>query len=145
MAIIVVGTNSWTTLLEANNYLSHKPDCEEWFELSDTPTSSGKESKEGYLIDAFYRLLYSDQYSLVATLTSDIIKHAQIEFALFLFQNYEDYKERESKIAGGIKSFSYSKWKESLDSSIKFPNIVNSILKKAGYGSANFLQEITVD
>lgn len=143
--MITVGTDSWVTIVEADNYLQTKINAKSWFELKEEPTQSGQNSKESFLKEAYYRLLYNSEFVLTASSTNSMLKHAQIEFALFLLQNYKDYFKREAKIASGIKSFSYSKWRESLADSIKIPYYINNILSKAGFSYSNYLVDITVE
>ena len=44
-----------------------------------------------------------------------------------------------------ILSFTFSKWKETLGSSIKIPSIVDMMIGRAGYSSGNYLVDITVE
>lgn len=142
---IVVGTNSFVTIAEADEYLETKNEATNWFRLNDNPPIKGETSKESFLSESFYRLVYNVNYSLTEAVTNSVVKKAQIEFALFLLDNYDDYTSREAKISAGIKSFTYSKWKETLSGGVKMPYIVEAMLQKSGYASANFIEDITVD
>lgn len=142
---ITVGVNSWVTLVEADTHLANKNDVTDWFDLDDAPAKDGATSKESFIVEAFFRLLYNAEYTLTESLTTDSVKYAQIEFALFLFKNYTDYTKREAKFASGIKSFTYSKWKETFADNIKIPYYIHGILIRAGYSAANFIQEVTVE
>lgn len=141
---IVVGTNSWVTIAEADTYLTNKNLATNWFALDDNPVNPGETSKESFLVEVFYRLLYNVNYSLTENVINTAVKNAQIEFAFFLLNNYKGYIKREALTASGVSSFTYSKWKESL-SKIKTPWIVEGMLQKSGYSSSNFLEDITVE
>jgi hypothetical protein len=144
--MIVVGTNSWVTIAEADAYLENKANAENWFLLPANPASSGEASKESFLVEAYYRILYNPEFNgLTASLTNQDVKNAQIEFAFWLLNNYDDYLEREAKIASGIESFTFSKWKEKLGDQIQTPWLVTAIIDKAGFSGSNFLVNITVE
>jgi hypothetical protein len=102
---LVVGTNSFVTLTEANDYLEGKLGADSWASLSDT-------IKKQALITAFRWLV---RLGVPTSSTSDNVKSAQIELAWFYYQNYEAYEEREALYAGGVRDFTLSKWKESLE------------------------------
>lgn len=142
---ITVGVNSWVTIAETDTYLTSHIGAADWFLLDDNPATPGAESKESYLVEAFYRLLYSADYTLTPTLTNTGVKNAQIEFAFFLFKNYNDYTKREAKIASGIESFTYSKWREKLGDAVKVPVIVDGMIINEGFSGSNFFTSITVD
>lgn len=141
---IIVGQNSWVTVLEADAYLETKTGSQGWFLLNTSPATPGEPSKESYLITAFYWLL-DDSFGLSASLTSDLIKRAQFEAAYFLLNYSSEYEDREAKIAMGVNDFKNSKWEETLGSVTK-PRRILDILASAGYsGSSRFAQLVGED
>ncbi|GAF85062.1 unnamed protein product [marine sediment metagenome] len=130
---LVVGTNSWATLVEADLYLTDRIHAEVWFTLLDTPANPGEESKESYLISAFYWLSGSPQLEIPASSTAANVKIAQIEGAFFLQEHYEALNERRAAIATGLDSFRYSKRMENLSASdLKIPDYILGMLGEFG-------------
>ena len=133
---IIVGTNSWVTILEADAYLTSRAGAAEWFDLDDAPVTPGKDSKESFLVTAFYWLLDDPGFGLSPALTEDYIKRAQIEAALFLSKYRVDFEIREAKKAGGVDRFKNSKWEEDLGLVSK-PQVVLNILGTGGNSAQN--------
>lgn len=114
---LVVGTNSYASLAEADAYLTDRIGATGWFALSDTPSAPGEDSKESMLVSAYYWLTGSSMLDLPATSSSPAIKNAQIEAALYLSEFYLGMKNRRAKIAQGVESFRLGDRQESLSSS----------------------------
>jgi hypothetical protein len=110
---IVVGANSWTTISEANAYLTDRIDAANWFLLSDE-SDPGSESKTSLLVTAFNILYGNQDLNIPISSDDDLVKNAQCEFALFLLLNKEDYFKRIAMTACGIEEFTRSKWSEKL-------------------------------
>ena len=123
---LIVGQNSWETVEEADFFLTYRLDTSQWFALPDT-ANPGIESKEVYLISAFYWLLSSDEVSLSKSLTDENVKHAQSEAALFLLHYHGEYEKRQALIASGVKEFKYSKWSETL-TKVRLPESIKGLL-----------------
>ena len=137
---IVVGQNSWVTLAEADTYFTDRIGTSSWFSLTDTPSTPGADSKEGYLITAFNILIGSPDVSLSPSLTDDNVKKAQMEFALFLVQHYTEFDERSAAQSTGVSEFQYSKRKEKFDNpgdGVKLPYTVIGLLSL--YSTANVI------
>lgn len=132
---IVVGVNSWVTIAEADAYLTSKAGAENWFALADA-AGPGEDSKETFLVSAYYWLLYDSGFGLTPENTDDYVKKAQIEAALFLLSYRVDYENRAAKIAGGVERFKNSKWEEDLGIVSK-PSSVLDPLEKGGYSAVN--------
>lgn len=122
---LTVGVNSWATIAEADAYLQYKIGAANWFTLPDTAANAG-DSKENYLISAFYFLTNYPGITIDAGNTTEVVKTAQIETALFLLKYGEEYNCREAMQAGGVESFKYSKTEEDFNS--KGPTLPNSII-----------------
>ncbi len=122
---IVVGTDSWTTVVEADAYLSNRINAEGWFALPDPPANSGEVSKESLLISAFHWLMSAPQLSLPSSLSSDDIKNAQIEAAWFLYEHYSALNERRAAIFTGVEEFGLSRRKEKLNiANLRIPDFI---------------------
>lgn len=125
---VTVGTNSWTTIAEADTYLTDRIGAEDWFDLSDTG-SPGADSKTTFIISAYYWLKNSAEVEIAATVADSNVKNAQAEAALFLLNHYNELNERRAAIATGLKSFQYSRRREELNySQLQIPvHILNML------------------
>lgn len=141
---VTVGLNSWVTIAEADAYLTSRAGAAEWFALDDSPVNPGEDSKETFLITAFYWLLDDPGFGLSAALTDDYVKRAQIEAALFLSKYREDFENREAKQAGGVERFKNSKWEEDLGLVSK-PQVVLNILGSGGSSAQNDIVQLYGD
>lgn len=141
---IIIGTNSWATVAEADAYLTNKVGTSSWFALAETPTSPGDPSKESYLIMSYEYLLSNCGYSIPADSTDENVKKAQIEFAYYLLNNQEAFDERSEIIASGVKEFKASKWSEkyadNLNGEVMLPRVVQNYLK--GYYLLNVTMRV---
>jgi hypothetical protein len=135
---LVVGSNSWQTVAEADLYLTDRLGAQNWFKLSDT-SGVGEPSKEVYLIMAFNLLVNHPGFNLNETMTDASVKKAQSELALYFVDNYFSFIQQSNLISQGLKSFTMSKWKQDFDTNWQgnypLPVWVSSYLTK--YGSAN--------
>ena len=115
--ILTIGSNTFVTLTEANNYLEGKIGADNWATLTDT-------QKKQCLISAYRWLV---RLGVPSTSTSTIIKNTQIELAWWLYNNYEEYEDRESLYASGVRSFRLGEWSESL-SEVDMPKFVKDAI-----------------
>lgn len=133
-----VGVNSWVTLIEAEAYFDTR-----WGEEAVNWLAQSDGEKEKTLVTAFNWLMTDPNYSLTATDTSQLLKNAQCEAALFLFESYTEYRRRENIIASGITEFQYGKnWKEKL-SKITKPPAVTDFLDKGGYTQKHIIYNLS--
>jgi len=109
-----VGQNSWTTITEANTYLTDRIGAEAWFDLADSG-SPGANSKTSFLISAYQWLSGAPQVELSAGLADENVKRAQIEAALFLLEHYRALNERRAALATGVTEFKLSRKSEKLN------------------------------
>lgn len=124
---IVVGTNSWLTLAEAESYFSTRINSTAWSGLPDNAT------KEKYLISAFNWIYYDPAFTAPSTADDDAVKYGQCEGALFLITYGDEYYKRDALIASGVTSFDYSKWSEDLGEIVKPAAIFNFFLAVGYY------------
>jgi len=131
---LAVGTNSWATRTEIDAYLNDKPKSTDWFALDDTPSAPGEEAKDSYIVSAFYWL--SAKTTIPNNATSDSVKNAQAEAALYLYRYSTDIEKREAAINSGVKSFDYQEVSETLDyRQIGIPEYILGMI--AEYSSGN--------
>lgn len=115
---LVVGVNSYATVVEADEYLNDKIEAEEWFSLSDIG-APGAPSKSSYLVTAYKWLLSSPTLDLPKVSNEKNIKDAQIESAFYLLEHYTALNARRAAQAQGLKSFRLSKkWEEFVERDI---------------------------
>lgn len=127
---LLVGTNSWVTVAEADSYLEDMADVEDWFELSDDPVQRGEKSKANLLVTAFRWLMYNiNLINLTASLTDQNVKNAQIEGALFLLRYQEDLERRGALSATGVTRIELSKWTETIQE-MSLPSKILSLLNE---------------
>ena len=147
---LVIGTDSWATVAEADTYLTNRIHADDWFALNTSPAVPGELAKESLLISAFRWLLYHPQLSLSAGSTDANVLSAQIEGALYLMNHYQEMDDRSAAIATGVTSFSLSKRTEDLDKRfLSIPNDIMGLLKSymvtAGGAFATLKGEYDVD
>lgn len=132
---LVVGTNSWATVVEADNYLTDKVGATAWFELVETGEPGG-ESKESYLVTAFHWLSGSPNLEIGPTVVDDDVKNAQAEAAFYLLNYGDERFDREHMASSGVVEFEYSKRMEKLDiNKIQIPPYIMGMLRQ--YSSAH--------
>lgn len=122
--MLTIGTNSFVTLTEANDYLSEKFGADNWFTLS-------LANREKLLVTAFRWLV---SIGVSKTSTAEMVKWAQIELAWWIYQYIDEMENREALYAGGVRSFTLSKWSERLEKSELPERIKNMIVDDIGYG-----------
>lgn len=101
---LVVGTNSWVTIDEADDHLKHKIATTAWF-LLDPTGSDGAITKENLLITAFNELKGIPNVEISDSSTDENVKKAQIEYAWYYYNHYEEIDERRAAISNGVTSY----------------------------------------
>ena len=133
---LVVGSNTWATVAEADAYLANRVTAGDWFLLDESPGNPGDESKESYLATAFYLLMGSTSVILSSSLTDSNVKSAQIEFAFYLLNNLISYEERDALQSQGVSKFSFSKrMEEFTGKGVSLPSTIKGLL--AAYTTGN--------
>lgn len=135
---IVIGTNSWLTLAEAETYFSNRIGSGPWSALT-----AG--DKEKYLISAFYWVYYDPAFTAPSTADDDAVKFGQCEAALFLIVYADEYGKRDALISFGVKEFDYSKWREVLGPEVKKPAAVFNYFDSIGYYRGGIVMTILQD
>lgn len=128
---LVVGTNSWITVLEADDYFTNRIGSTDWFDLPEAPANPGEDAKETMLVSAYYWLTQSSVLSLSADLTDANVKHAQAEAALFLLGHYSELDARRAAMYTGVTEFELSKRREKLNlAQLQIPDYILGLLNE---------------
>jgi hypothetical protein len=132
---LVVGTNSWATVAEADAILENVIGSGNWFALP-ANAAPGSASRETYLVSAFYWL--SGAYGIPASVSgSDVLKRAQALAAQWMIAEWDGYRKREGLIAGGVEEFEWSRWRERLRTTVEVPRFIADLLIEIGAGGSN--------
>jgi len=131
---LVLFTNSWVTVNEANTYLSNKFLADGWVTLT-------SKQKEQVLITAFWWIYNYPSFSIAKTSTNEKVKNAQIELAWWTFNYYQEFRDREALISSGVNSFALSKWSESLGSQ-DLPKSILDMLSDFSIYDGGFFPEV---
>ena len=116
---LVVGENSWVSLLEAEAYFADRIDTSNWDNLSDDA------AKSKYLVTAFRWIRFDPEFIAPSSSTASEVKYGQCEAALFLTNYSEEYDKRAALIQSGVLKFQYSRWTENLGEVKKPVNVIN--------------------
>jgi hypothetical protein len=133
---IVVGTDSWISLADADTFFNSHIGSSAWEALSDA-------DKEKYLKTAYRWIYYDSAFSVPATSTETAVKYGQCEAALFLINYYSEYDKRDALSAMGVKSFDYGKRSEELTEVQKPASVINYFSSVAMYTGGVSLFEVT--
>jgi hypothetical protein len=125
---LIVNTNSWVDVIDADDYLSDKFGASTWVTLTDP-------QKSQLLITAF-RWIYNYPYYAIPQDISDMeairkekIQSAQIELANWYYNYGLTHEQRMALQSDGVTEFTLSKWKETFDKKLNdLPQIVKEIL-----------------
>lgn len=113
---LVVGTNSWVTVAEADTYFTLHIDGAKWTALT-------TDDKNKYLVTAYRWIFNNPGINVSATNSTQKVKDGQCQASLFLINYYDEYTKRDALIASGVKDFTYGKRREAL-SEIKMPSFL---------------------
>lgn len=141
---LTVGSNSWVTVAEADAYLGDRIGTSDWFDLGDTPINPGDDSKETMLTSAFFIIRSAVDFEIALSSEDSAVKEGQIEMALFLLNNYEEWEKRLTMRSLGIEDFSFADHSEKLvlDSSLIPINVKGKLASYyVGTGIAQLLGE----
>lgn len=115
---LVVNSNTWITLTEANDYIEAIPGSSIWAALSDT-------EKKQYIITAYRKIKYSREVS-ISTVTQ-VLKYAQSEFVYWLLSYMGEWEKRQALYASGVRSFNLPRWSETLEAAT-LPDFIKDLL-----------------
>jgi len=117
---LVVGTNSWVTVAEADTYMADRWNSSAWLTLTNT-------QKEQLLITSYRWIQAQPQFSIPASSTLAVVKNAQIELAWYIYSFFDETEKRRALYTQGVRRFKLSKWEEELEEG-GFPDFINDIL-----------------
>jgi len=137
---IIVGTNSWVTLAEANSYFAERYAVNVSWDALDDP------SKEAALITAYKQLTQSNLYSFPTTSTQ-IMKDMQCEQAIFLVIQGDALDRRIGLQAQGVLEAGIvkEKYDKNMRGKISIAPIVQEVFKNNDYeiyGANLYIQEL---
>lgn len=141
MAQLAVGTNSWVTEEEANDFMESRFGSWEFWD--------DETNKAAALITAYKRIVDSGMFVNLPTTASEKMKDAQCEMALFLAAEGGDILRRKSLQAQGVTTAGIVK--EAYDAAernkVPFPAEVLKLLDEyAGQANANlFFDDLSRD
>lgn len=126
---ITVGTNSWISLAEANDYFATRVGSSLWNE-------SNPIEKAQALVSAFNQLSGCGLFDIPSEITSNL-KNAQCEMALFILKYQEDIDARKGLQAQGVSSAGIVQetYDKDMMSQVPVPPIVKSMLSEYESGS----------
>ena len=104
--MFAVGTNSWISIIDANEYFGDIWDGQFWSSLS-------LDEKQRLLITACKWIL-SAGYSISMSSTAQKVKDAQCELAREVYNSFAEYKKRNTLYASGVRNFNFDGWSETL-------------------------------
>lgn len=102
---LVIGTNTWVTVAQADAYFLYKDTAAAWAALSNS-------QKESYLVTA-YRIINSLSSLTISTVTQKL-KDAQCELAWYRYKYGSESDKREALASQGVKRFKVSQFEEEL-------------------------------
>lgn len=137
---LVVGQNSWVTVIEADAFLTDRINAEDWFVLA-AAGAAGVVSKSTLLASAYRWLLNAPQLELSSSLTDDNIKNAQIEAAFFLLEHYNALNQRRAAMSTGVESFKLLGKSEKLNiNKLQIPDHIIGMLR--AYAAENTIAQL---
>jgi len=134
-ATVIVGTNSWVTTTEADDYLEEKFGADAWAGLSAT-------IKAQCIITAFWWIFNYPFVNIPKSSTNESVKNAQIELAWWIYNYYKSYEKRGALIASGVKEFDLSKWSEKLHEQ-DLPQVVLNLLDGELIGKGGYFPTVS--
>jgi hypothetical protein len=135
MATVIVGTNSWATIAEADLYLDAKYGAAAWAPLSVA-------DKSALLISACRWIRNQAIFSIALSSTSQVVKDAQCEAAWYLYKYGEAHWRRSALYASGVRDFQVSKWSETLEAPA-FPENIAAMLSDSITGAGHAFPTVT--
>lgn len=118
--VVVVGVNSWCSIAEADAYFEAKYSAGDWAALTLT-------QKAQLLITAFKWIRQQSMFSIDASSTAEVVKHAQLETAWFVFKWFDEYEKRRALTSSGVKSWKALDASETLEA-VTFPAFITDML-----------------
>jgi len=135
---VIVGTNSWITLAEADDYMDGKVEDTNW----DSKTG---DQKNRAIVSAFRMIYNSGKFNIPKTATAQIVKDAQSELADYLAEFYSSHKKRTALRAQGVNDFKVSKWEEKSFKDPEIPSYIVDMLDDYLQGVGGYFPTVSRD
>ena len=116
---LILHSNSWVTIAEADNYLNDKFGASAWLLSLE---------KEALLITAFYEIYTSPGVSIEKISTNERVKWAQIEMAFWLLKHDNDRDVREALQIMGVTSAKADDTQENYNCKFLLPPVVTNLI-----------------
>lgn len=131
---LVVGTNSWVTIAEADSYIANKINSDSWTAID----------KAKYLISAFYAIYTSPDLNIPKDSTNEKVKIAQMELAYWFLDNYTAWTKRQALQNMGVTEFRADGISEVYNNKGSLPFYILDMLKdfKTGSTIATFERDV---
>lgn len=131
---LVVGSNSWVTIAEADSYIADKINSGLWLTTD----------KAKYLISAFYAIYTSPDLNIAKESTNEKVKIAQIELAFWFIDNYNAWMKRQAIQGMGVTQFTADGIHESYNNKGSLPLFILDMLTdfKTGSTIATFERDV---
>ena len=130
---VTVGTNSWCTLAEADEYNLYIYGRTTWETLS-------KDDRIRLLVTSYRWIKNDARFSIAASSTSQSVKDAQVELAWYVYTYGDSHNDNDAVQAQNVIDFKVSQFEQEYreNGTIKFPKIVedllsDSLLNAGGY------------
>jgi hypothetical protein len=133
MPVLVVDTNSWVSVAEADAYLDELMGADAWDVLD-------VDIKEKCLISAYRWINRLTNY--VISVATNKVKYAQILLAWYIYNYYDTHTKHEALNAQGIKDFRVSKFSETLSGKTDLPQDVKDLLEDYDLYGGGYLPTI---
>lgn len=118
--MIIVGTNSWVTIIEADAYFDDRFGASAWAGFSEPVKSE-------LLISAYRWIQQQSMFTISASASAEKIKQAQYETAWFIYNYFSKYEERRALFASGVRKFKIEQFEEELEE-VGFPKFISDLL-----------------
>jgi hypothetical protein len=116
---LILHTNSWVTIAEADTYLNDKCNASAWSTCT---------QKESFLVTAFRTIYSHPGISIEKTSTNERVKWAQIEMAYWLLQHDKDNDIREALQVMGVTSAKADDTQETYNCKFLLPPVVENLI-----------------
>lgn len=134
--VVIVGTNSWASIAQADDYFLVKWGAGAWASLTLT-------QKTQLLISAFNWIRQSG-LSVSSSDTSALVKQAQLEAAWFVYKYADEHEKRRALSSMGVKSYRAMDFSETLEN-CAFPEFLSEMLQDYASGGGGTFPRVSRD
>lgn len=135
--VVIVGTNSWATITQADDYFAAQYGRAAWSALTLL-------QKTQLLITACLWIRQQSTLSVPLTDTTALVRNAQAEAAWFTLNWFGEYEKRRALISSGVKTFKVLDFSESLGE-VTFPAFIADMLSDYSVGTAHQFPRMSRD